>query len=112
MSLWRSASAIYNYRLCLLTTLILFQSATILRKGAHGKTDVRGITAADLGDRAPGARERPERAGRVETPEESDDEGLMLIPGTPSHQIAGESQGGTTTIIDLPVRTPKRPRAA
>ena len=63
------------------------------KKGAHGKTDVWGLAAAELGDRALGARERAERGGRVETPE-SDDEGLMLIPGTPPHQIAGESQGG------------------
>jgi hypothetical protein len=52
------------------------------------------------------------RAGRVETSEESGSEGIMLIPGTPPRRIAGESQGGTTIIIDLPTRTHERPRAA
>jgi hypothetical protein len=78
MSLWRSASAIYNYRLCLLAALVLFQSATILRKGAHGEADAWGLTAAEPADRALSARDRAEQAGRVETPEESDDEGSML----------------------------------
>jgi hypothetical protein len=82
------------------------------KKRAHGKADARGLTAAELADRALAARERAERAGRVETPEESDDESLMLIPGTPPRQIAGESQGGTTITIDLPIRTPERPRVA
>lgn len=82
------------------------------KKKTHGKADARGLTAAEVANRTLVARERAERAGRVATPEESDDEGLMLIPDTPPRQIPGESQGGTTITVDLPIRTPERPRAA
>ena len=38
------------------------------KKMTHGKADAQGLTAAELADKALAARERAERAGRVETP--------------------------------------------
>jgi hypothetical protein len=46
------------------------------KKKTHGKADARGVTTAEVANRTLVARERAERAGRIATPEESDDEGL------------------------------------
>jgi len=40
-----------------------------------------------------------------------DDTGITLIPDIPPRQLLGESQGGTTITVGLPIRTPERPRA-
>ena len=85
-----------------------------VKKKTHGKADARGLTAAELADRALIIKERAERA-RVATPQASDDkgddEGPTLIPDTPPGQLPGESQEGTTLTVNLPIRTPERPRA-
>jgi hypothetical protein len=53
------------------------------KKRTHDKADAQGLTAAEVANRALIVREKAERAGRVAVLEESDDEGLMLIPDTP-----------------------------
>jgi hypothetical protein len=81
----------------------------VVQRKSHGKADARGLTGAELADRSLIAKERTKaRAIRGTTPEQSDDEGVALIPDTPPRQLPGESQGGTTITIDLPIRTPER----
>ena len=81
----------------------------VVQRKSHGKADARGLTGAELADKSLIAKERTEaRATRVTTPEQDDDMGLALIPDTPPRQLPGESQGGTTITVNLPIRTPER----
>ena len=75
-----------------------------MQRKSHGKADARGLTGAELAERAIAIRERAQRAAEEE-------DGLQIIPDTPpqSPRLAGESQGGTS--ITLAIRsTPERPR--
>ena len=67
------------------------------------KADARGLTGAELAERALVARERAPRAVEEE-------DSLQYVPDTPppSQGLAAESQGGST--ITLAIRTPERPR--
>ena len=78
----------------------------VVQRKSHGKADARGLTGAELAERAMVTRERAERAALME----EEEDGLQIIPDTPPHspRLAGESQGGTT--ITLAIRTPECPR--
>ena len=81
----------------------------MVQRKSHGKADARGLTGAELADKSLITKERTEaRTIRVTTPEQDDDIGLALIPDTPPRQLPGESQGGTTITVNLPIRTPER----
>jgi hypothetical protein len=85
-----------------------------IKKKTHGKADARGLTGAELADRALVIEEeRAAKQVRTTTPDYSDGEGLLLIPDTPprQQQQPWESQGGTSIVIGLPIRTPERARA-
>lgn len=84
----------------------------VVQRKSHGRADARGLTGAELADRALITKEKAEaRVARATTPGPSDDDGSILIPGTPPRQVPGDSQSGSTTAINLPIRTPERPRA-
>ena len=76
----------------------------VVQRKSHGKADARGLTGAELAERALVARERAQRAAEEE-------DGLQFVPDTPPHspKLAGESQGGST--ITLAIRSPQRPPA-
>ena len=78
----------------------------VIQRKSHGKADARGLTGAELAERAMVTRERAERAALME----EEEDGVQIIPNTPPHspRLAGESQGGTT--ITLAIRTPECPR--
>ena len=78
----------------------------VVQRKSHGKADARGLTGAELAERAMVTRERAERAALIKKEEDS----LQIILDTPPHspRLAGESQGGTT--ITLAIRTPECPR--
>jgi hypothetical protein len=74
----------------------------VVQQKRHGKADARGLTGAELAERALLARERAQRAA-------DEEDGLQFVPDTPprSPRLAGESQGGST--ITLVIRSPERP---
>jgi hypothetical protein len=60
-----------------------------IKKKTYGKADARGLTGAELTDRAFVIKEREKRAAKqvkTTTPDYSDGEGLLLIPDTPPRQ--------------------------
>ena len=63
----------------------------VVQRKSHGRVDARGLTGVELTNRALIAKEKAERiVARAITPQQSDDEGLMLIPDTPPRQLLGE----------------------
>jgi hypothetical protein len=83
------------------------------KKKTHGLTDARGLTGAEIADKA--LKEREAEARRQATAHISgDDEGIVTVPDTPPRAL-GESQGGTTITIRLSPehrRTATRPWVA
>jgi hypothetical protein len=62
----------------------------IIQKKSHGRADARGLTGAELADRALIAKERvekeeqqPPKLGRVRVSTTDEEEGPILIPATP-----------------------------
>jgi hypothetical protein len=67
----------------------LAQKRRYIKKKTRGKADARGLTGAELADRALVIKEREERAAkqvRTITSDYSDGKGLLLIPDTPPRQ--------------------------
>jgi hypothetical protein len=80
------------------------------KKKTHGKADARGLTGAELADRAL-VTKQVKTTALYQSDDDGDDEGLLLIPDTPPRQQPWESQGGTSIMVGLPIRTPERVRA-
>jgi hypothetical protein len=86
------------------------------KKKIHGLADARGLTGAELADKALKEREAEARrqatAQARETHIGGDDEGIMTVPDTPPRAL-GVSQGGTTITVDtLAIRlSPEHRRA-
>jgi hypothetical protein len=87
------------------------------KKKIHGLADARGLTGAEIADKA--LKEREAKARRQATAQAiathigGDDEGIVTVPDTPPRAL-GESQGGTTISVDiLAIRlSPEHRRAA
>jgi hypothetical protein len=85
------------------------------KKKIHGLADARGLTGAEIADKA--LKEREAKARRQATAQAThiggDDEGIVTVPDTPPRAL-GESQGGTTISVDtLAIRlSPEHHRAA
>ncbi len=82
------------------------------KKKSHGLADARGLTGAEVANKA--LKEREAEARRQATAHISgDDEGTVTVPGTPPRAL-GESQGGTTMTVDtLAIRlSPEHRRTA
>jgi hypothetical protein len=85
----------------------------IVQKKSHGRADARGLTDAELADRALIAKERakkeeqqPAKRGRVRVSTPDEEEGPILMPATPPRSD-WESRGETT--ITLALGSPRRP---
>jgi hypothetical protein len=72
----------------------------IVQKKSHGRADARGLTDAELADRALIAKERakkeeqPAKRGRVRVSTPDEEEGPILMPATPPRSDWESQRGG------------------
>src|SRR6266852_9548886 len=75
------------------------------KKKTHGKADARGLGGVEIAARELKARESRPRT--IITPEDGDNEGIVVLDTPP--RVIGLSQGGTS--ITLAIKSPEAPPA-